>query len=412
MKHQLNSLLTALLLTVSACSVYDSTLVEKGLASIPERPPSSTSSADDAVESVFALRNISLDQSGDRWRRLGLDLDGMNTASIADAAECVAANGNPPLDGDKGIDNAFGQFVLPTVVSLMSCLEDNIALHQGGGRGTVLLRLRNWNGTHNDAKVDVSLFFSVDGTALDDVSDLEWGGAAASSLMLPGGIEEAPEPAWDGDDHFFVDPSTLITEDLDRPVIGKTDAYISNGRIVLPLDTDATFAFLTGPGSFSITINGFLLADLSEDGNLLEKGIIAGRFPAGKLVSALGPLGICDEALRGSILGLLTDNLDLHADSDVGSPDDECTATGVSFSFQAITARIADQIAPVALPIPDPCAGAGAGAGGGVEPAFDRCCRSVELNSPGSLPAECTAEDLQPYADLPNPIPVPLEDGF
>jgi hypothetical protein len=228
--------------------------------------------------------------------------------------------------------------------------------------------------------------------------------------MLPGAVEEAPEPAWDGEDYFFVDPSTLITGDLDRPVIWKTDAYISNGRVVLALDTDATFSFLTGPGSFSITIKGYLIADLSEDGNVLEKGIIAGRFPAGKLVSALGPLGICDETLQGSILGLLTDNLDLRADSGVGSPDEECTATGIAFSFQGITARIADQIAPVTLPIPDPCGGAGAGSG--VELAFDRCCRSVELNSPGSLPAECTAEDLQPYADLPNPIPVPLQEGF
>ena len=52
------------------------------------------------------------------------------------------------------------------------------------------------------------------------------------------------------------------------------------------------------------------------------------------------------------------------------------------------------------------------GAEAGPEAAFERCCRSVELNSPGSLPAECTAMDLQPYAELPDPVPVPLEEGF
>ena len=31
-----------------------------------------------------------------------------------------------------------------------------------------------------------------------------------------------------------------------------------------------------------------------------------------KLVATLAPLGICDESLRGSVAGLLTDNLDLH----------------------------------------------------------------------------------------------------
>jgi len=114
--------------------------------------------------------------------------------------------------------------------------------------------------------------------------------------------------------------------------------------------------------------------------------------------------------LRGSVIGLLTDNLDLRVDPDVGSPDDQCTATGVTFSFQGIRAKIADRVAPVELPIPDPCADGRPGAG--PQPAFDRCCRSVELNSPTSLPVDCTPEDLQLYSDLPNPIPVPLEEGF
>jgi hypothetical protein len=410
MKPLLTLLLMALLLSAPACSVYDSGLIERGLATVPERPSASTSSSSDDVEAVFAFRNISLDQSGDRWRRFGLDLDGMDTTSIGDAAECVAANGNPPLDGNKGIDNSFGQYVLPTVVSLISCLEDNIALNQGRGRGTALLRLREWNGTPNDAKVDVSVLSAVDGTSLDDVSAVEWGGPNGSRLMLPGAIEEAPQPAWDGEDYFFVDPSVLVAGNLDRPETWKTDAYISNGRVVLSLDTAATFVFLTGPGSFSISINGFLIADISEDGQILEKGMIAGRFSAGELVATLEPLGICDESFRGSVVGLLTDNLDLRADPNTGSPDDPCTATGVAFTFQGIQARIADRVAPVDLPIPNPCADTGKKTG--PEPVFDRCCRSVALNSPESLPAECTAQDLQPYADLPNPIPVPLEEGF
>jgi hypothetical protein len=410
MKPLLNPLLMVVLLIAPACTVYDPGLMEKGLATVPDRPPSSTSSDADDVEAVFAFRNVSLDQSGDRWRRFGLDLDGMNTTSISDAAECVAVNGNPSLDGNKGIDNAFGQYVLPTVVSLISCLEDNIALRQGCGEGTVLLRLRGWNGTPNDAKVDVSVLSAVDGTSLDDVSGVEWGGWEGATLMLPGLTAEAPDPAWDGEDYFFIDPSSLVAGNLDRPEVGKSDAYIRDGRVVLPVDTGATFVFLTGPGSFSIAINGFLIADISEDGQTLEKGLLAGRFPAGKLIETLEPLGICDESLRGSVVGLLTDNLDLRIEPDVGSPGDECTATGVAFSFQGIRARIADGIAPVRLPVPDPCVDGGPQSG--PQPAFDRCCRWVELNSPQSLPAECTPEDLQRYTNLPNPIPVPPEEDF
>jgi hypothetical protein len=393
----------------AACSVYDPGLLDKSLASVPDRPPSSTSSPDDDGEAVFAFRNISLDQSGDRWRRFGLDLDGLLTASTDDPAECVAADGNPVLDGERGIDNSFGQNVLPTVVELIACLEDNIALNQGLGFGTVLLRLREWNGTPNDAKVDVSVLSAVDGTSLDEVSSLQWGGSNGATLMLEQGSAQAPPPAWDGEDTFFVDPASLVAGDLSHPLVWKTDAYIRDGRVVLPLDTAATFVFLTGPGSFSISVNGFLLADISEDGQTLEKGLLAGRFSAGELVATLAPLGICDEGFRDSVTGLLTSNLDLRIDPTLGSSEDPCTAIGVAFSFQGIRARIAGTVAPVELPIPDPCAG---GPRSGPEPAFDRCCRSVELSSPESLPGACSSEDLQRYADLPNPIPVPPEEGF
>ncbi len=382
----------------------------KGLASVPGRPPSGTSSSRDDVEAIFAFRNISLDQSGDRWRRFGLDLDGLNTASDADQAECLAADGKPTLDGEKGIDNSFGQHVLPTVVGLISCLEDNIALNQGLGFGTVLMRLREWNGTPNDAKVDVSVVSAVDGTSLDDPSALEWGGPDGATLMLPGSTAEAPPPAWDGEDIFFVDPGSLVAGDINYSLVWKTDAYISGGRVVLPLDTATTFVFLTGPGSFSLSLDGFLIADISEDRQTIVKGMIAGRFSAGELVATLEPLGICDDAFRDGVTGLLTDNLDVRIDPELGSPDEQCTASSVAFSFQGIRARLADTVAPVALPIPDPCADGGPQ--GGIEPAFDRCCRSVELNSPGLLPDDCSTEDLQVYADLPNPIPVPLEQGF
>ena len=98
--------------------------------------------------------------------------------------------------------------------------------------------------------------------------------------------------AWDGDDVFYVDPGSLVAGDMQHPLVWKTDGYISNGRVVLPVDTAATFVFLTGPGSFWLSLNGYLIADISEDGQTLEKGLLAGRFSAGELVATLRPLGI------------------------------------------------------------------------------------------------------------------------
>lgn len=393
-----------LVIGLLSCSVYDSSLIDEGLAGVPGRPAASTSSRTDAEEAVFALRNVSLDQSDERWRRFGLDLDGMNTSSSEADHECVAANGEPVLDGEKGIDNAFGQFVLPSVLQLLPCLEDNIALNQGRGLGTVLLRIREWNGTPNDAKVDVAVVSAVDGTSLDDVSGVRWFGSA---LLMPDGTDEAPPPMWDGDDVFFVDPGSLVAGDIDYPLVWKTDAYISSGRVVLPVDTATTFVFLTGPGSFGLSLNGYFIADISEDGQTLEKGLLAGRFSGGELVATLEPLGICNEGIRDSVTSMLTGNLDLRIDPNLGSREEPCTASSIAFSFQGIRARIADTIAPTELPIPDPCEVAQGGA-----PAFDLCCRSVELASPDQVPESCAAEQLEQFSSLPNPIPVPLEEGF
>ena len=51
---------------------------------------------------------------------------------------------------------------------------------------------------------------------------IEWGGSDGAMLMLPGSTEEAPEPAWDGEDYFFVDPSSLVAGNLDRPEVRRS----------------------------------------------------------------------------------------------------------------------------------------------------------------------------------------------
>lgn len=407
-----NACFAAALIAVGACHVYDASLIEEGSAGLPERPSPQTSSADDASEATFALYNFSLDQTGTRWRRLGLDLDGFDTASVEGDAECLAANGSPQLDGDNGIDNSFGQHVLPALVNLISCMEDDIALNQGRGLGTLLLTVRSWNGDRDDAQIEVSVMSAVDGTSRDDLTGVRWGGIDGASLQdSQGQNTDAPAPAWDGEDFFFVDPTSLTDGDLSRPRIRVEDAYISKGRIVMPIEAGTPLMFLTGPGNLALAVDGFLLADLSEDGQTLGKGLLAGRTSADDFVASLNPLGICEESLQQSLVSLVRDNLDLRSDKAVSDGDDEtsCSATGLSFTFQGMRARVAQAVAPVALPIPNPCLEAPSS---GLEPAFVRCCVSVELADPELLPAECTSESLAAYRDSPTPIPVPPLDAF
>ena len=72
--------------------------------------------------------------------------------------------GQAVVDGDSGIDNSIGVDLLPTTWAALPCLEDNIALTQGRGVGTILLWVQGWNGLPDDASVTAVLTTAVDGT--------------------------------------------------------------------------------------------------------------------------------------------------------------------------------------------------------------------------------------------------------
>src|SRR5690606_10830332 len=69
---------------------------------------------DDGEEYVFGLRDVVLDQGGERWREIGLDLDGRCTVAPAFDTECLPQRrARPPSDGEGGIDNTFGSSLFP-----------------------------------------------------------------------------------------------------------------------------------------------------------------------------------------------------------------------------------------------------------------------------------------------------------
>ncbi|MBW2377553.1 MAG: hypothetical protein JRF55_16490 [Deltaproteobacteria bacterium] len=138
------------------CSVYDASLIQDGDGTaVPNRPPSNTSSPDDTESLVFALNEVFLRQTAEMAASIGIDLDATVTTG-RDNATCA-----------NGIDNSIGTALLPTVGSALPCLEDNLALTQGRGVGTILLWVQGWNGLPNDASVTAMLTTAVDGTNED-----------------------------------------------------------------------------------------------------------------------------------------------------------------------------------------------------------------------------------------------------
>jgi hypothetical protein len=411
--------LWALLLALG-CSVYDPSLIGSSSAGVPDRPPENTSSPDDSASLVFALKDIFIRQSAEMAARIGIDLDATVTTGRDDGT-CEprvvdgAVVGQAVVDGDMGIDNALGASLLPSVSSALPCLEDNLALTQGRGTGTVILWVRHWNGMPNDASVTAMLTTATDGTNEDPSLVGFRGNDSVNLVYLSGGQGvEAPDPGWDNEDSWFLDPSDFNTDasgaaSLDLPKLQQVDGYVALGRLVVPLVAGTEFKLIAGDGTVSsdgamtVVVNGgFIMGDISEDQASLDHGLFAGRFSIDKLGEATPRIGMCD--INASVIeSLFGQFADIQQSPDRDGIGAECDAFGVGVTFNGVAGQIAG-LAESSRPQLEPCATAGS-----VE--IDRCCPSSWLSGRTRADTCNTEEKLTKAARfdaLPSTVQIPV----
>jgi len=373
------------LLLALGCNVYDASLIEGDTGNVPKRPAASTSSPEDSETAVFALKDIFIRQSTELAAHIGVDLDGTATTGRDDAScEPRKADGEVVgqvvVDGDRGIDNSLGANVLSVTTSVLPCLEDNLALTQGRGVGTILLWLRNWNGLRDDASVTAMLTTAVDGTS-ENPSLVGFGANDPVNLVYMSGDQdvEAPDPGWNLEDSWFVDSIDFMTDELDRPSLDlpkvqQVNAYVASGRLVVPLLPATEFKLIAGDGTVpsdgAMTVvvdGGLLLGDISEDRSKIERGLFAGRFALEKLSEATPRIGMC--ALNATVvetaLGQFTD---IQRSPDKDGTGAECDAFSLGVTFNGVAGQIAG-LAPSSRPELQPCAAAGL-------VLADQCCPS------------------------------------
>jgi len=404
------------------CSVYDASLIQSDDGTgVPNRPPSDTSSPDDSDSIVFALNEIFLRQTPEMAARIGIDLDATVTTGPDDATcqprvedgEVVA---QAVVDGEKGIDNSIGTALLPTTGSALPCLEDNLALTQGRGVGTILLWVQGWNGLPNDASVTAILTTAVDGTN-EDPSLVGFDDDPVNLVYLSGSRKvEAPDPGWNNEDSWFLDPVDFGTDQsgapsLDSPKAPHVDAYVSAGRLVAPLLPGTGFKLIGGDGSLpsdgamAVIVNGgFMLGDISEDHTRIDRGLFVGRFSLEKLGETTLKIGMC--ALNATVIqGLLGQFADIQSSPEEDGTGAECDAFSTGVTFNGVAGQVAG-LAVVSRPALAPCASA--------EPVeIDRCCPSEWLSGKTRVDTCTTPEKLIKAARfdaLPGTVQIPVPE--
>lgn len=407
---------------VLGCSVYDPSLLEQDAPLLPARPPEETSSPQDSNTLVFGLKDVFVRPSVQAAARTGIDLDGTMTTSREDAT-CEPLSiegervGQPIIDGLGGVDNSLAVNLLPAVEATLPCLEDNIALTQGRGVGTVILWIRAWNGAPDDASVSAVLTTSVDGTG-EDPSVVGFVPSEPHDLVYldqPG--RGAPDPGWQGDDSWFVDPVDFEPDaggaaSLQRPRREQADGYVAGGRLVIPLVDGTEFKLIAGDGLLSsdgamvVAVNGgFLIADIGDEGERLDRGVFVGRFGIEDLGAATPQIGICD--LNASVIeSLFGQFADIHHSPSGDRMGLPCDAFSMGITFTGVRGRIA-ALAPSSRPPLEPCAS-------GIAPEVDRCCPSqwltretrAETCDSLALAAKAARFDALPTAvEIPVPAP-------
>lgn len=351
-KYPLVLAMTSLL----GCNVYDPALLSGGGGStcpagavgcLPAKPAADTSSPSDNVTYTFALRDLQLKQTIDPpsdpnqpWKQIGLNLDGYNTTVQNQRSSCNPYIVGDPFetDGTNGIDNAFGHRLYSTLVEgLFPSLQNDMCCYFGRGRGTVLVRLSNWNGTDNDASVKVALLYASDGT-----SDLgaTWDSTTEHGFVALGTSTPAAYPSWQPNtDRWAVNPSSVVAGDLTAPLHSDSNGYVTNGTFVMNLNSSRPVTLFLGQGNIAIPLlDGHFWGRMDPSHNFIVSGGMGGRMGQSEMLeTTVSMSGACvDISTVKPIVDQFADVLINPADTD---STQTCNAISVGVSFHGVRAQ-------------------------------------------------------------------------
>jgi hypothetical protein len=324
-------------------------------------PGRSTAGSGDGEEVVFGLKEVGLNQSGDAWRDIGLNLDGLCSLPPVPRVECEPPNApdaQPLIDGNGGIDNAFGAELFPLVELVFPNLDSNSLMAGEQGIGVVALRIRGWNGTGEDDRVDVTLSQSVIGTA----------GTAGETVPPPVFVVDhrlwldeaatmpAPEPAWEGFDWLWLRQETFLMNDLEQPRVRDDNAYVTGNQLVVRLPDRVEIVFSDRENGIKVKLtDATAVGTFTDDFTRLSPVVVAGRWSIIDLLDTANNIGVCpDDPEFDLLVNQLNTVADVRATAGTGGEGVVCDAVSIGVSFEGYRARIA--AATMGQPVPDACA--------------------------------------------------------
>ncbi|MFI5299951.1 MAG: hypothetical protein ACHREM_17830 [Polyangiales bacterium] len=284
------------------------------------------------------------------WKTFGFDLDGRDTTSddsVNQIDTCKRAPGALTrflMDGNGGIDNNFGQHVMPVIHDFKADVEQALNQAIASGKSTVILRLDNV-GPADNANVPGALYLT---------------GAFST------GSAGAPTPTFTASDAWPIDPSSLVDgKTIAQPKVVFAQGYMAGGLWVSgPVGANAVdLALLLGGLGSTLPIESPTLV-ASLDGS--TQGTIAGAITTATLQTALTPvarrLGICPgSTIYQDVVSTLSSAADLvSGGAQLQDVTTVCDAIAIGIGFDVTPTGEPTKVAATgATTATDPCADAG-----------------------------------------------------
>jgi hypothetical protein len=327
----------------------------------PDRP--TTEDGTENVDFVVAAARVRIFPGGSAsfphpTAPVGFDLD--DTCTCPGPPSCRAIGAQQQCDGEGGTDDGAGVlFERFALLAPGSFSDDALNAPSSNGLGTLLMRVRGYNGGQNDKQVIVTVYVS---SGIQGIQYQE-GGA-----LTP--------PKNDGTDVWTVDPSSLLggatvdggascegNDNVCVPLFVDTEGYVTNGVLVARID----FPIAVGAGSSRLVMKisgGVTTAPLiRNDGGTyrVDDGQLAGRWNTADVLTAISniqdPLAVghnlcLDSGTYANIKELACKASDITTQPAMDNMGLPCDALSIAIGLSAVPAHLGPIYARPITPAP------------------------------------------------------------
>jgi hypothetical protein len=338
------------------------------------QPPAPSSGSPTSASHNYAVKTLYLgdtDRTGvtnsAAWKAYGYNLDNLVTTKTSTDVCTLAAGASKDTqaDGNGGIDNSFGENILPIVITTAgsgAAAEINTAISEG--HFTIMTYV----------------------TGFDDSAGNTTSATGLTGVLLAGGnyadLNDGGAPAWNTTTHWPILP-TLIngcndttgcpagTDPIKNATIQFASAYQAGGTFVNGSPAQLSLTLSIGGQSLTISVHGALITFEPNSPGSITDGTIAGTLITTELVSSLQSVAgnistsLCSGSAFNSIAQQIEQASDIIIDPASGAVSNTsgqmCNGISIGLGFEGteIAAPASSDIEAPPAPAPNPCDDAG-----------------------------------------------------